>query len=179
MVLEVERSWARTQPQHRAMTGASVTPIMPAVWPFSEPQEPVTVYERVIRELDRAEGDLWRNEPSYYEVGRMMQTEQSSWRQTRNEIRLHIAVPRKQLDGKTITINDVPWTRRSRRFRGTVPVAANGGRAYTRQMFSATRLPSRSGAARPQDQPAFGSGWLASHAARRAISAREHQRWTA
>lgn len=66
MVLEVERFKHGRNHNVGPMTGASVTPIMPAVWPFSEPQEPVTVYERVIRELDRAEGDLWRNEPSYY-----------------------------------------------------------------------------------------------------------------
>ncbi len=66
MVLEVERFKHGRNHNVGPMTGASVTPILAAVWPFSGPQEPVTVYERVIRELDRVEGDLWRNEPSFY-----------------------------------------------------------------------------------------------------------------
>lgn len=38
----------------------------PGVWPFSDPWEPATVYERVVLELDRLEGQAWRAEPDHY-----------------------------------------------------------------------------------------------------------------
>lgn len=55
----------RPRPIRRPLTVVPTCVTQDAVWPFTH-MEPVTVYERVIRELDRAEGDLWRNEPSYY-----------------------------------------------------------------------------------------------------------------
>ena len=46
----------------RLLNAAPIEPITPAVWPFSEPPAPITVYETVIVELDRIECAVWQNE---------------------------------------------------------------------------------------------------------------------
>lgn len=114
-----------------------------------------------------------------------MQTEQSRLALKRaHEIRLHIAVLKKQLAAKTITINDVLVDEAVENlFLWDVfqwqPMV---GIAYTRQMFSATRLPVtvRCGNLNER-QLRLVREWVGArtYAARRAISAREHQRWTA
>lgn len=55
----------RPRPIRRPLYAVPACHTQDAVWPFTH-MEPVTVYERVVQELDRVEGERWRNEASYY-----------------------------------------------------------------------------------------------------------------